>query len=150
MLEIKNKQTVPRHCCQSKILHLLFLLLMRSADNLGDMFSVCRTDYWYDMKIWYGFLSFLRSHITSQDVTSTAADTCFACCFQAGDPSQSCEPACSVPLLWIHLQHHFSSQLRGFPWTSALSICNQALSLSIYMEPATPHPPPPPEKTLRP
>lgn len=87
---------------------------------------------WIDMKSSYGFISFLRLHIASWDIT-TAAAVCFTWCFQAGDPSQSCEPVCSVPLLQIHLQHHFPAT--GLLLT--LSACSQALPFSIYVEPGT-------------
>lgn len=147
MLGIKNKQTMPGHCCQSRILHLLSLPLVQSADSLGAMFfcSQDRLLIWHENLVW--FINFLRLHITSQDVTSIAAATCFACCFPASFACCRSQPVlwtstlCPVPWLQIHLQHRFSSWLLGFPWLSAFATMPSPL-LFIQSQP--------PEKPLRP
>lgn len=136
MLEIKNKQTLPGHCCQSTILHLLFLPLMQSANGLGGMFfcSQDRLLTWHENLVRSYLFSNITHYISGCNFYSSSHVLCLLY------PSWW-----SQPVLWTSTLCHSASDplvasllFLAAGLALALSVCNQALPLSIYMKPAPP------------
>lgn len=123
------------HCCQSRILHPLFLPLMQSASSLRSMLfcSQNRLLIWHENLVWFCLFSKITHYISGCNFCSS--NHMLYLLFPSWSPGQYREPARSVPLLHIPVQHHSASCLLSFPGLSALCVCNQTLLLSIHMMP---------------